>query len=101
MRELEVEAEGPGRFPHDLVPDADTFDPLAFIRRPAADGRRVQIDFSLTQSHLLLPERLPRRPMGRAVANSYVVPIASCEFRIIGLVRSASQCLHEIGAIVP
>src|SRR5215475_11622347 len=82
------------------MPDADTFDPLVFIRRPTTDGRRVQIDLVLTQPHLLLFERLPPRLMGRAVENSYVVPIASGEFRVVGLVRSASQRLHEIGAIV-
>src|SRR5262249_28416353 len=39
--------------------------------------------------------------MGRAVTNGHVVPIASGEFRVVELVRSASQRLHEIGAIVP
>src|SRR5262245_45280876 len=85
------------------MPDANTFHPLALIRRLAADIGRVQLDFLLTQSHLLLLERLPCIPMGCAVANSHVVPIASRKLEIIGLVGCVMRCSqrrHEIGAIV-
>src|SRR5262249_53818490 len=92
------------RFLHDFMPDANTFDTLTLVRRLPAGIGRVQLDFLLTQSHLLQLERLPRNPMGCAVANSHVVPIASGKLHIVGhvsCIMRCSQCRHEIGAIIP
>src|SRR5262249_42184001 len=101
---VRTKAERSRRFLHDFMPDANTFDTLTLIRRLPADIGRVQLDFLLAQSQLLQLERLPRNPMGCAVANSQVVPIASGKLQIVGLVSCIMRCSqgrHEIATIIP